>query len=321
MLVWAARQWLRWRRFGESTFKLATVPGVIGGPLAGVIRTGARLDRVSEIRLRLACLERDTSGDSTSEHIQWEDEKILTGEVLQTGEGIPVLFNIPFDSKPTATLSASRSILWRLDTCATMPGTDFAAQFEVPIFKTAESRADAPVLPDPAAAYEKPMERNALPGITVRPAASGGTEFIFAAARNKSVAFFLTLFTAIWTAAIILGMRFKAPIIFPIVFGLIDIFLLFCLMGVWTSSSRVIADAGGLRVMSRWGFVPSRRFIPVADLQSIGPKLGMSSGNTTYYDLVAFTKGGKKVKLASGIKGKKESEWFAHEIQNALVRK
>jgi hypothetical protein len=47
----------------------------------------------------------------------------------------------------------------------------------------------------------------------------------------------------------------------------------------------------------------------------------MSSGTTTYYDLHAMTTGGRRIKLASAIKGKKESEWFAREIQNALARK
>ena len=50
-------------------------------------------------------------------------------------------------------------------------------------------------------------------------------------------------------------------------------------------------------------------------------KFGMSSGQTSYYDPIATSKGGRKVKLASSIKGRKESEWFAHEIQNALARK
>ena len=317
LLVWAIRQMLRWRRFGQSIFKMSTIPGVVGGPLAGVIHSARPLYRAGEIRLRLACIERDSSGDHTSENLQWDAEKILSGDVLQSGEGIPVLFNVPFDCKPTATLGASRSIVWRLEVKAAMPGTDFAAQFEVPLFKTAQSRADAPAIPDPAAAYEKPIEPTLVPGIAVNPASSGGTEFVFGAARNKSMGFGLAFFTAIWTGAIVLMIKLKAPM----VFGLFDVLLLLGLIGIWTSASRVVADSSGLRVTSRWCFVPSNRVVPAAEVQSVEPKLSISSGAVTYYDLIAITNGGKKVKLASSIKGKKESEWLAREIQNALSRK
>jgi len=207
--------------------------------------------------VRLACLERDTSGDSNSEHVQWEDEKVLTGDVLQGG-GIPVLFNVPFDCKPATTLSSSRSIVWRLDVSAKMPGTDYAAQFEVPVFKTVASRADAPKVPDPTAAYEKPVEAALPRGITVRFTASGGTEFIFAAARNRSICVGLTLFTLIWTISVVAMIKFKAPIGFPIVFGFIDVLLVLGVVGAWTGASRVVADLSGLRITSHWGFVPSR---------------------------------------------------------------
>ena len=78
-------------------------------------------------------------------------------------------------------------------------------------------------LADPAASYEKLIDQTSSPGITVQPAAQGGTEFLFAAARNKSVAWGMILFCIIWTGTIVFRIRLKAPVSLAIVFGLFDL--------------------------------------------------------------------------------------------------
>jgi len=316
LLVWAIRQTVRWRRFGESTLKLSTVPGVIGGTLAGVIQTSQSLQGATDIRLRLTCVERDRGGDNTSERLRWEDEKHLLPAALQTG-GIPVLFQIPFDCQPTAGLSSTNSTVWRLEARAKLPGPDYQAQFEVPVFKTAASRADAAEGVERPDTHEAPVEA-APPGVSIFALSDGSTQFKFAAARNKSVAFSLTVFTAIWTGAIVLMVKFQAPILFPIAFGFFEILLLLGVISAWTSASNVVANKNGLNVTRWWCLVPRRKFLPATDVRSIEPKLGMSSGATTYYDLRAVTNAGKKVKLASSIRGKRESEWLVRQILAAL---
>lgn len=316
LLIWAIRQTIRWRRFGESTLKLDTVPGVIGGTLAGVIHTAQSLQGAADIRLRLTCVERDRSGENTSERLRWEDEKHLLPTALQTG-GIPVLFHIPFDCEATATLSSTDSIVWQLEARAKLSGPDYQAQFEVPVFKTAASRSDAAEATERLDTHEAPVE-SAPPGVSILAVSDGSTQFKFAAARNKSVAFSLTIFTAIWTTVIVLMIKFHAPILFPIVFGVFEIILVFSAISVWSASSSVVANRNGLNVTSWWCFVRREKFLPVTDVQSIEPKLGMSSGSTTYYDLRAITNAGKKVKLASSIRGIRESEWLVRQILAAL---
>ena len=56
-------------------------------------------------------------------------------------------------------------------------------------------------------------------------------------------------------------------------------------------------------------------------MTSIQPKISMSSGSTTYYDLQAHVKGGKKISLALQVRSKRESEWLAAEMEKALGRK
>jgi FtsH-binding integral membrane protein len=321
LLVRAATASARRKRFGDSVFKMTSMPGVIGGPLAGVIHPGRPLHSAGELRLRLVCLERDTSGDSTSENVEWEDEKIFGGEVARIGDGIPVVFNIPFECAPTATHSGSRSTVWRLHARATVPGNDYIAEFEVPVFKTAQSRVDAAPVSDPAAAYEKPIDAESSRGVRIRPAATGGTEFHFAAARNKRMAFGLTMFTAFWVGGVVLMIRFHAPILFPIIFGLIAVLLVLGIIGMWTGASHVVAGREGLAVTHWYCFWSWKRMLPAADVERVELKIGMSAGAAAYYDLMATTTAGKKEKLASSIEGKRQAEWLAQEIRNALARR
>jgi hypothetical protein len=84
---------------------------------------------------------------------------------------------------------------------------------------------------------------------------------------------------------------------------------------------RVIVDANGIQLTTRWMFFRKRRSLPASDVTSIQPKISMSSGSTTYYDLQAHVKGGKKISLALQVRSKRESEWLAAEMEKALGRK
>ena len=99
---WAIVSILRWRKFGQSVLQMAFVPGVIGGQLAGVIRTSAKVRPEDGFHLRLRCVRRITTGSgkqrSTSESILWEEERIVMHELLEDQaeqSAIPVEFQIP----------------------------------------------------------------------------------------------------------------------------------------------------------------------------------------------------------------------------------
>ena len=54
--------------------------------------------------------------------------------------------------------------------------------------------------------------------------------------------------------------------------------------------------------------------IPVGDLQAIKTEIGMTNGQQTCYDLLAATNAGRKIKLAGGIKEKREAQWLSERI-------
>ena len=172
---WAIYCLLQWRKFGQSVFRMASVPGVIGGQLAGVIQTSAKVRPEDGFHLLLRCVHRVATGSgksrSTSETILWEDERIVMHELLEDQaeqSAIPVVFQIPYDCRPSDEQNTDDQTIWRLRAAAAVPGIDYSATFDVPVFKTPQS--DPNFVPDQGAmaeyvappAPERELRRRAL---------------------------------------------------------------------------------------------------------------------------------------------------------------
>src|SRR5260221_728973 len=70
LLVWAAREIIRWKKFGESVFKMLSVAGVMGGQFNGAIQTSVKIRPQNGFHLKLRCINRitTTSGKKSSTH-------------------------------------------------------------------------------------------------------------------------------------------------------------------------------------------------------------------------------------------------------------
>ena len=107
------------------------------------------------------------------ETILWRDEHTMPQTKLEIGPDgalVPILIRIPPDAKQTDFSNPNNSILWRLDAQASVPGIDFTANYEVPVFKTAaasQAAADDKSVADDSS--PKPLEAPSLSGIIVRP--------------------------------------------------------------------------------------------------------------------------------------------------------
>lgn len=150
---WAVFCVLRWLKFGQSEFQMADVPGRIGGQLAGVVRTSAKVRPEDGFHLALRCVRRITTGSgkqrNTTERVLWEDQQTVMHELLEDEpdvSAIPVIFQVPADCQPSDDRDANDQTLWRLTASAKVPGIDYSATFEVPVFATA--RSDAMIAPD-----------------------------------------------------------------------------------------------------------------------------------------------------------------------------
>jgi hypothetical protein len=320
LLIWAVRATLRYRRYGASRLDLTTLPGVIGHTLTGTVRLVESLRPEGGFRVTLTCLRRYQTGSgrtrSTSETIYWQEERQIPG----VGATIPFAFAIPADARPCDDSNPADRVVWRLQVDADVPGVDYSSAFEVPVFRTAES--DQPRTAREEAATRDPQ----APAEYRQPATSRiqvtsnrrGTEILYPAARNPGVAVGLTVFLLIWCAAIWACIHFRAPIIFPIVFGLFGILLLVVTLDAWLTVTRVTVEPAGVTIASGYLATGAGKTIAAGEIADVAPAITMQGGGTAYHSVMIVRKNGKKASAGSGIRHKREAEWLANTLKKAL---
>ncbi len=322
---------LRWRRFGQSFFQMAAVPGVVGGQLAGVVRTSAKVRPADGFRLTLSCLEKVTStkggkNRSTSENVLWQDDQVVNRDLLEqdpSHTAIPVLFAIPYECRPTDKTLPNSQTIWRLEVKAKVPGVDYGAAFDVPVFKTGQSDPNFAADPKLMAEYAAPAnpQRDLRDARVVRgPSPSGeGYEFIFPMGRNLGNSLAFLAFWLIWSGAVVLMIYLKAPIFFPIVFGPFDVLLLFFALDLWFYRSAVDVSPRGLTVTGGLFGRGRPQWVDASDVARIEPVKGMQSGQSLYYDIVVTRRGGKKITAAKRIVPHHLAQAIADQIAQAMA--
>jgi hypothetical protein len=352
MIIYALNLTLAWRKFGQSLFEMAAIPAAPGGTLEGQIQVNTKLQPQHGLHLRLSCILRTTTGSgkdrSTSEKILWQDEKWLRPDLPQTdlnATGIPVYFKLP-DNQPESTPAKGDGIHWCLEASAKLHGPDFHARFEVPVFKLPE----VPELSDdPTARYQMSLDeirKQIHSKIQVNDLPDGGKEFIFPAARNVGPAAGLTLFWLIWTGIVVLLFWKHAPLLFPLVFGVLDLLIGLWVSDLWFRRSRVVATPESATVQTSWLVFKKEHNIVVADITGISAQPGMTVGHSAYYDLKIhvrddnnfeaqkekFIQTGQKPPLkfsvsdpsgitaANSIADKPEADWLVQQMSVALKR-
>jgi len=114
LLVQAVRAAARLRLVRGAAFQMDSVPGRIGGTLAGKIVLPQSLRPTGGFTLGLRCVNRVTSGsgDSTStwEHVLWNDEQTAAFD----GATVPVAFYIAPETPASDDANRNNEIIWRL---------------------------------------------------------------------------------------------------------------------------------------------------------------------------------------------------------------
>jgi hypothetical protein len=330
LLVWAARATARHRRYGVSVFEMEAVPAPLGHGLTGVVRTSSPLAVPEGFRVVLSCIRRVTRGSgknsSTSESILWQEERTVAGRTGRAPEGmtttVPVAFALPADGQPCDDSNPRDRVLWRLEVSASVPGVDYGSAFEVPVFRTAKTAE--PITPEERGRLrdpEVPSEYRQPPESRIRVSTNRrGTEIAFPAARNPGAAAGVSVFFAIWGAAIWFMIHVGAPVLFPIVFGLFQLILLYLVLELWLGVTRVTVDSSAVTVASGYVAPFRERRYAAAEIAEVTTKIGMQAGGRPYYDLTLVRSDGKRVTAASSIRDKREAEWLAGVVKEGLGR-
>ncbi len=327
LLYWAVKTTLRYRKFGVSLLELSTIPGVIGGKLRGTIHSGLQDKPPDGIKVSLNCVRRRESrgkNSSASERLIWEESYVLGAERVYRGrEGLdlPVEFAIPHESEASDESDRYNKIIWRVEASATLAGVDYETRFDVPVFKTADSSTEVPkesgygFAADPAREFD-PKQAT----IEIRASALGGTEYYFAAARNKGAAAALTIFFLVFSGITAALFYFGVPLLFPIVFACFCVLMLVFVVDVLFTSMRVVIEDGKVRVVRSMFGLRSTKQIPCSDVSDIKLKIGMQQQQTmtqtakAYYDIEIHRQSGRKVAVGRSIPSKREAEWLAEQM-------
>ncbi len=153
---WAIRERRVAQLYGAATLRLAEVPGVLGGRLAGAVELAGPVRTEEGFRVKVSCIERVRRGKNTRDETRWSDERLLDQEALPAHEGglaVPVLFALPFDQPASSEPGALARVRWEVSVTARQPGVDVDVRFDVPVFRTPESRPDFQLDEEPLARY------------------------------------------------------------------------------------------------------------------------------------------------------------------------
>ncbi len=334
LLYWAVVSTLRWRRYGKTWLEFDRVPVVIGRELTGWIKTRFSSQPSQGVRLKLTCVRRTVTGRgknrSTHEAILWREERTVPAAEVMLAPGqasVPVRFHIPADVEPaTAIHSNDTGVLWVLGVEAKLPGVDYRDEFDLPVYRTADSPSPESMAsedPAPATAVTarefSPTELESA-GILMKPGPQG-MAWHFSAGRNKKAALATTFFTLIWTGIVWALLQSDAPALFPIFFGLFDVLLIWAVCDMWFGTATVMIGSGVIAYRKSLLGMGSVNKTPFANIKALDLHIGMQSGGrsgTPYYDIKMILVNNKRRTLAGAIRDKRMAEWILAEWQEAM---
>ena len=319
VIFFAVRTTATWRRFGKSVFEMDFVPAAMGGLVKGEIHVPGKLRPENGWCLTLSCIRRSTIGPTnnlrTTEKVLWRDEKWLRSDLPQTNldaTAIPVYFQLPGD-KPESTPAMGDGNHWRLEAWARLVGPDFAAAFEVPVFKLDElpGATNDQTVPYQVSLDEIRKQLHSKIQVVDLPK---GKEFIFPAGRNPGFAAGATILCVVWAAIIALLVRIHAPLPVPFIFGAMNLLMLSFVLDLWLRRNRIVISGDAIKVETSWLSFRKEDSVKVSDAANFLAEAGATVGYTAYYDLKLQARDGKELTLARNLSHKPEADWLARQM-------
>jgi hypothetical protein len=308
----AIRATMRVMRFQRSALVLDHVPVPLGGSLRGRVEVPYEPLAEAAIVVRLTAVNRVRSGKSTHESIVFQEEiEIARGAVSRMPDrvSIPIEIDVPHDLPATQTEGRSQS-LWRLTVDAELPGIDYNASFDVPVFRTELTTQSSPA----KARLAPPEPRE--PADFVSKHTARGRELYFGRFRARGLAMGMLFITLCWTVVLAVLAVTGTPRFLLVIFGLLDLLMIWSTLDLFLANSTIVLDGDNV-IVRRSRFLTSEKVIRRNEIASAVAKIGARSGGRPYYEIEVRTAAGKKVSAASHIRSKREAEWVASQIHGA----
>ncbi len=144
LIIWAVGRTREWNRFGPAPVTLDPFPGSIGGHVGGTIDINLPYDVGNRFSVTLSNLRSYVSGSgknrSRKESAEWQDKQIARASSGVKGSRLTFRFDVPEHLSASDAMQEEDSYyLWRLSVKAELDGVDIDRDYEVPVYKTAES--------------------------------------------------------------------------------------------------------------------------------------------------------------------------------------
>ena len=319
--AYAASQ--RWK-FGRSICTIDRLPIEPGQRFSGQIEHRGTQVPDAGYRFVLSCVNRIITGSgrsrSAATQTLWETEQRVSGALAApspVGMRVPFAFDLPADA-PSSDLSKPNDlVLWQLAVAAELPGIDYKAAFELPVFVTAGEAAA-----HHAARRQEAARRELSPAsrATATPLPSGGVELRVGPHRDAGAFTTFVFFAAIWFGVIALMWRLGAPIFIAGFFSLFGLLILAMAVDFFTGTSIVSADSAGLRTRHALLGMSRSKSIEAAQVDSIASKVGGHYGHHPYFDVEARLKDQSSRTLARYFVNRDDADVVAAKLWEGLGR-
>lgn len=343
MLGFVIRRTLRWGKFGDSSFEMQSHPGVLGGELVGLWSAKGIEQAGNGVLVRIACQRqiRTQRGEhsSTEEETLWSDiERVPLQSALRGPDGwsIPIRLALPSDAPPSHAFRSDEQIIWRLEVSAELPGTNYEASIEVPVFQTRETdseqtmKAIALIRPDARATASAPTEsepprKRSARDIRLRKETSDGVELDIPPLRWRGTAILLGLIAAFVGLIASVAAEQGAPTLAVTLIWGFTALLTYSALHMLGGSTRLTVNSDGVEIQSRFFGIGPKRRVPAARISDVEVSREMVDGKTTYYQLrllcgttAASWSGARGIKAGSRIAGRDRAEDLAARIRSIL---
>ena len=324
LYVWAIRLTLRWRKFGASMLVLETFPGVIGGRMRATLVVPSGVQPSTDLRARLGCHRIDHTKENSPESTLWSTEVTLpVNQVMTLAEGAAhiIEFSIPTGVEPSSPLPEMEEIVWDVDVWGEGAKVPYRASFQVPVFVTSERSDETepePELPPTLIHTPSGVRFDTRSRIRVSPSVTGGYDFLFPYPRLVGNIAAIALALVLATAACAWFLAGKVPLWVPLLFGALDLLIVWLALAFLARSKRVHVGTGGARIRGgRFGLGRSR-FVPKEEIEKIEPGVMLEAETLVLHDLGLVLTDGRHVTVGIFVPSKQEAEWLAERMRDAL---